>query len=164
MLWGCRSKYGMGSLHFLEGTMNSEMYIKILEQHMLPSRWHVFQQGNAKPHNAAITTAWLRSRRVRVLNWPAFSPDLSPIENFWCIIKRKIRQRRPRILQQLETYFRQIPTPELQKITTSMPRHLQTEEEMLHHGKHAPNYYETCSRHHILNELILCKSFQNVSV
>ncbi len=31
----------------------------------------VFQQDNAKPHTAAITTAWLRSRRVRVLNWPA---------------------------------------------------------------------------------------------
>ncbi len=31
-------------------------------------------QANAKPHTAAITTACLRSRRVRVLNWPACSP------------------------------------------------------------------------------------------
>ncbi len=86
----------------------------------------VFQQDNAKPHTAAITTAWLRSRRVRVLNWPACSPDLSPIENIWHIIKRKIRQRLPRTLQQLETYIRQewdqIPTPKLQKLITSMPR------------------------------------------
>ncbi len=90
-VWGCISAYGMGSLHVLEGTMNAERYIKVLEQHMLSSRWRVFQQGNAKPHTAAITTAWLRSRRVRVLNWPACSPDLSRIENIWCIIKRKIR-------------------------------------------------------------------------
>ncbi len=27
----------MGSLHVLEGTMNAERYLKILEQHMLPS-------------------------------------------------------------------------------------------------------------------------------
>ncbi len=47
---------------------------KVLEQHMLPSRRRlfqgrpcVFQQDNAKPHTAAITTAWLRSRRVQVL-------------------------------------------------------------------------------------------------
>ncbi len=80
MVWGCISAYGMGSL-----------------QHMLPSRWRlfqgrscVFQQDNAKPHTAAITTAWLHSRRVRVLNWPACSPDLSPIQNIWLIIKRKI--------------------------------------------------------------------------
>ncbi len=130
MVWGWISAYGMGSLHVLEGTMNAERYIKVLEQHMLPSRWHLFQQDNAKPHTAAITTAWLRSRRVRVLNWPACSPDLSPIENIWSIIKRKIRQRWPQNLQQLETYIRQewdqIPTPKLQKLITSMSRRLQT--------------------------------------
>ncbi len=139
-LWwygGCISAYGMGSLHVLDGTMNAERYIKVLEQHVLLSRRRlfqgrsrVFQQDNAKPHNAAITTAWLHSRRVRVLNWPACSPDLSPIEKILCIIKRKIHQRWPQTLQQLETYIRQewdqIPTPKLQKLITSMPRRLQT--------------------------------------
>ncbi len=137
MVWGCIIAYGIGSLHVLEGTMNAERYIKVLEQHMLPSRWRlfqgrpcVFQQNNAKSHTAAITTEWLRSRRVRVLNWPACSPALSPIENIWRIIKRKKRRRRPQTLQQLETYIRQewdqIPTPKLQKLITSMPRRLQT--------------------------------------
>ncbi len=65
MVWGCISAYVMGSLHVLEGTMNAERYIKVLEQHMLPSRGRVFQQDNAKPHTAAITTAWLHNRRVR---------------------------------------------------------------------------------------------------
>ncbi len=95
---------------------------------MLPSRRCVFSQDNAKPNTATITTVWLHSRRVQVLNWPACSTYLSPIENFWCIIKLKIRQKWPRTLQQLETYIRQewdqIPTPKLYKLITSMPRRL----------------------------------------
>ncbi len=54
----------------------------------------------------------------------ACSPDLSPIENIWRIIKLKIHQRRPRTLQQLETWARM--GPKLQKLITSMPRLLQT--------------------------------------
>ncbi len=34
-----------------------ESYIKVLEQHMHPSRGRVFQQDDAKQHTAAITTA-----------------------------------------------------------------------------------------------------------
>ncbi len=49
------------------------------------------------------------------------------LENIWHIIKLKIQ---PQTLQQLETYIRQewdqIPTPKLQKLITSMPRHFKT--------------------------------------
>ncbi len=138
------------SLHILEGTMNAERYIKVLEQHMLPSRRRVFQQDNAKPYTAAITTAWLQSRRVRVLNWPACSPDLSPIENIW---------RRPRTLQQLETNIRQeweqIPN---QNSRNSYPRcsdvfKLFENKKRYYTIVNMPrsNYFETCSRHQIWN-------------
>ena len=35
------------------------------------------------------------------------SPDLSPIENFWCIIHRNTWQRRPKTVEQLEACIRQ---------------------------------------------------------
>ncbi len=140
MVWGCISAYGMGSLHVLEGTMNAERYIKVLVQHMLPSRWRlfqerpcVFQQDNAKPHTAAITTAWLRSRRVRVLNQPACSPDLSPIENIWCIIKWKMSKTTTNSSAAENLYqARMIPN------SNTKTQHPSKRRGMLHHGKHTP--------------------------
>ncbi len=127
MVWGC-IRYGQ--LACFGRHYECLKIYKGLEKYMLPSRWHLFQQqDNAKPHTAAITTAWLHSRRVRVLNWPACSPDLSPIENICHIIKLKI-QRWPQTLQKMETYIRQdweqIPKQKLQKLITSIPRCLQT--------------------------------------
>uniref|UniRef100_A0AAY5L4N0 Tc1-like transposase DDE domain-containing protein n=1 Tax=Esox lucius TaxID=8010 RepID=A0AAY5L4N0_ESOLU len=63
MVWGCISTYGMGDFHICEGTINAEEYIQVLEQHMVPSRIHIFQersrlfqQDNVKPHSACMTT------------------------------------------------------------------------------------------------------------
>ncbi len=112
---------------FCDGTINAEKYIEILEHNMLPSRRHlfqgrpcIFQQDNAKPHSAHITKPWLRRKRVRVLDWPACSPDLSPIENVWRILKRKMRQRRPRTVAHLKTCLQE----EWDKITPETLHHL----------------------------------------
>ncbi|KAF7651236.1 hypothetical protein LDENG_00113580 [Lucifuga dentata] len=79
--------------------MQKGMY-KFWSNICLPSRHRlfqghpcIFQQDNAKPHSARITNAWLRKKRVQVLDWPACSPDLSPTENVWHIMKHTIWQQ-----------------------------------------------------------------------
>uniref|UniRef100_A0A803JDP9 Protein Abitram n=1 Tax=Xenopus tropicalis TaxID=8364 RepID=A0A803JDP9_XENTR len=72
----------------LENPKGCDCYISYT--YYLPQgRPFIFQQDNARPHSASITTSWLRRRRIRVLKWPVCSPDLSPIENIWHIIQRK---------------------------------------------------------------------------
>lgn len=59
-----------------ECTINAERYLQVLEQHMLPRRQSlpqgracIFQQDDAEPHSAQISTAGLHRKRVQVLNW-----------------------------------------------------------------------------------------------
>ncbi len=100
------------------------------------------------------------------------SPDLSPIDNIWHIIKRKIRQRLPWTLQQLKTYIRQkldqIPTPKTHNLDAQTSSNCFEKKEMLHHGKHAPSqlFWDQlfCSRHQIWNPLILCIKLYNFEV
>ncbi len=125
-------KYIRHGQHVLEGTMNSERYIKVLQQHMLSSRRRlfqgmpcVFQQDNAKPHTAAVTRAWLCSRRVRVLNWLACNPDISPRGNIWRIVMKNTSKTTTNSSAAGNLYQARMGPPKLQKLITLMPRRLQ---------------------------------------
>lgn len=50
----------------------------------------------------SITAAWFHRRRFWVLNWSAWSQDISPIADIWLIIKHKIQQRTLRTVEQPE--------------------------------------------------------------
>ncbi len=100
MIWGAMSSAGVGPLCFLKTNITAPIYQEILEHLMLPSADQlfkdadfIFQQDLAPAHTAKI---WLNDHGVGVLDWPANSPDLNPIENLWGIVKRKMRNKRPK--------------------------------------------------------------------
>ena len=50
-----------------------------------------FQQDNAMPHTARVCVAYLQNAAIQVMDWPAKSPDLSPIENLWATLQHRIK-------------------------------------------------------------------------
>ena len=51
-----------------------------------------FQQDNTAIHNASITKKYLLEQKIRFLDRPACSPDLSPKENLWGLIFAKVHK------------------------------------------------------------------------
>ncbi len=60
-------------------------------------------QDNAPAHKSNKASAFLRAKLPgRVVLWPPRSPDLSPIENAWAELKRRVNQRSPKDIGQME--------------------------------------------------------------
>ncbi|GFW37868.1 transposable element Tcb2 transposase [Trichonephila clavipes] len=53
---------------------------------------------NARPHRADIVDDYLESEGIARMAWPAYSPDLNPIENLWDALGRAISSRFPLLL------------------------------------------------------------------
>ncbi len=136
MIWAAMSSAGVGPLCFLKSTVNAAIYQEILEHFMLPSADKlygdadfIFQQDLAPAHTAKGTKSWFNDHGITVLDWPANSPDLNPIENLWGIVKRKTRDTRPNNADELKATVKEtwasIPPQQCHKLITSMPRRIE---------------------------------------
>ena len=69
----------------------------------------ILQQDNARPHIANISLTFLRENNIHVMEWPACSPDLNPIEHVWDMLQMAVSKRAhvPTNLRDLEQALRE---------------------------------------------------------
>ena len=130
MGWGGICHGHKTPLIFIDGNLTAIRYRdNVLTPIVLPfvRRYNVtFQQDNARPHVARICMDFLATNHVNVLPWPAYSPDLSPIEHIWDILDRKVRARDPPpstipgLRQALAEEWANIPLATVNRLINSM--------------------------------------------
>jgi hypothetical protein len=92
MFCGCFAASGPGCLTLIEGTMNSALGQRILQENVRPSvcelklkcSWVIQQDKDPK---YTINQKWLKGNTFEVLEWPSQNPDLIPIEEMWHYLK-----------------------------------------------------------------------------
>lgn len=132
IVWGMIGKGFKKLVVFPEDArISSSDYVDLaLRPNVRKLRHVTFQADNARAHVSFESRAWLASEGVRILDpeWPASSPDLSPIENVWKIMKPLVSQRAPygyaELKRVVEEEFAKIPQATIDSLVASFPSRL----------------------------------------
>lgn len=136
MVWGAISYHRRSQLLRIEGNLNSNRYVReVLEPEVVPFLQGipgaVFQQDNARPHVARIVRDFFSAQHIQLLPWPAYSPDMSPIEHVWDMVGRRLaRDPRPTVSKdelwvRIQTIWNSLPQADIQHLFDSMPRRIE---------------------------------------
>jgi hypothetical protein len=127
-IWGYISKkYGNGIYVFTEN-LTGEKYMDILKNQLPKNKGFTFQDDNDSKHRSKIVTTWKKENNIKVVEWPAYSPDLNPIENCWGILKKYIRKEMPSNIDTLKLkitdYWKKLNKKHICNMIDSMPKRI----------------------------------------
>ena len=129
MVWGAFYGQKTVPLRRIIGNLNGAKYLEIL-QDVMPNcpPHHLWMDDNAPPHRSHIVKEWVVNQNREVVDWPANSPDINPIENAWAELKRRVEVKGATSLEVLwkfaEEEWKKLDESFFKKLTDSMPRRM----------------------------------------
>ena len=138
-VWGCFCGRGLGYCYIFNDNMDGKLLKKIVSTHLKesaelhfeqdpPELWRLLQDNDPK-HKSNLVRTWLFNNGISLLEFPAYSPDLNPIENLWNDMARRVEARPASTIEELqdviaEEWERTSPAL-LRKLARSMPERCQ---------------------------------------
>ena len=139
MVWGCISLDCKLDLVTIQGNLTGDQYIRDVLQpvvvphfdnHSLATR-PVYMDDNARPHRSRAVTAYLQSKAVTSVPWPAMNSDFNPNGHIWDMLGRRIQAREPPVqnIRQLEAVlhreWQQLSQQDIRRLTGGMRRRIE---------------------------------------
>jgi transposase len=136
MFWGPMFWKGVGYGAKIDGRMDADLYVSILEDELQQSLEYynkkpegvIFQQDNDPKHKSKKAMNWLKDSGMEVMVWPPQSADLNPIEHLWVHLKARLGdyENSPSSIAELwertQKVWNEIPASVCQNLIESMPR------------------------------------------
>ncbi|KAL7285245.1 hypothetical protein ACG7TL_000339 [Trametes sanguinea] len=139
MFWGCFGWQGTGHSCKIDGKMDADLYVEIIEDELLNSLYHwdynvddvTFQQDNDPKHTSKKAKRCFAKHKIEVMEWPPQSPDLNPIEHLWVALKQRLAayEHPPMSMRELwervQVEWEDISERECRNLVESMPSRIQ---------------------------------------
>jgi hypothetical protein len=138
-VFACFCARGPGLIDIYEGKLDGKALCNRLHQTLLQTakisfdvenaeEWW-FQHDGSPPFSSHECKTWLHNHGIKVIDFPAHSPDLNPIENIWPVVGKLIDEMHPTtplaVAEAFKDCWQRIPLEIWNDYAQSMPARCQ---------------------------------------
>jgi transposase len=139
MVWSCITYEGVGMSTKIDDILDADLYCEIMRGELMDTINYynfeidevIFQQDNDPKHTSHKAQDAVDDLGLTVMEWPAQSPDLNPIEHYWKFVKDELKKQnqlfanKEELWEALEEVLKEENRELCRELIASMPQRVQ---------------------------------------